>query len=297
MKIGRTIACVLIFTGLLAAIAFAQRGRSFSRSNSRTANSEGRPERNGTLDWELDKDMPKDVFTFVRVKYSTGGRSRYGYGFDYGYGRGGRFLTDYPDADVNLAFRLQQMTSLKVHPDGVILAPTEKELFDYPFIYIVEPGDLLFSEEEVKTLRKYLLNGGFLMVDDFWGEAEWENFYREIKRVFPEREPAELPMEHPIFNCVFPMDKFARNKLQVPNINVGAQSRYTGITWERYDARDVHLKGLFDDKGRLMVMICHNTDNGDGWEREGEDEYYFHEFSEKIAYPLMINILFYAMTH
>ena len=240
------------------------------------------------MDWELDKEMPKDVFTFVRVKYDTGGR--YGYGF----GRGSyRFLTDWPDADVNLAFRLQQMTSLKVHPDGIILELTDKELFNYPFIYIVEPGDLLFSDEEVSILRRYLLNGGFLMVDDFWGEAEWENFHREIKRVFPERELIDLPMDHPVFHCVYDL-KTTKNELQIPSIHVWQGSR---VTWERWDAKEVHIRGIFDDKGRMMVVVCHNTDNGDGWEREGEDEEYFRIFSEKIAYPLTINVIFYAMTH
>ncbi|HSH96616.1 MAG TPA: DUF4159 domain-containing protein, partial [Roseimicrobium sp.] len=86
-------------------------------------------------------------------------------------------------------------------------------------------------------------------------------------------------------------------KPQVPNVNLGIRSEFNGVTWE--DPRDPtpHYKGIFDDKGRMMVVICHNTDNGDGWEREGESEYYFREFSEKKAYPLMINILFYAMSH
>jgi hypothetical protein len=151
----------------------------------------------------------------------------------------------------------------------------------------------MFQEEEVKNLRRYLLNGGFLMVDDFWGEDEWDNFYREIKRVFPEREPEELPLSHPVFNCVLPLNE----KPQIPNVGLGIGSEWHHITWERPDAKEVHIKGIFDDKGRMMVIICHNTDLGDGWEREGENEYYFREFSEKRAYPLGINIIFYAMTH
>ncbi len=103
-------------------------------------------------------------------------------------------------------------------------------------------------------------------------------------------------MDHPIFHCVFDI-KETKNKLQVPNIYLGVQSQYTGVTWERPDAKEVHFRAIFDDKERMMVMICHNTDNGDGWEREGKSEYYFHEFSEKKAYPLGINIVFYAMTH
>ncbi|OHB73231.1 MAG: transmembrane prediction [Planctomycetes bacterium RBG_16_55_9] len=238
-------------------------------------------------EWTPSKEFAHDVFTFVRIRYSSG------YG-DGGYGRrgfsGGNWATDYPDSDLNFSFRLHQLTAMEVDPNGVVLELTDPKLFDYPFIYIVEPGRLVFSEEEVKQLRRYLLNGGFLMVDDFWGEAEWDNFYYQIKRVFPEREPHELPLSHPIFHAVFDL----KEKPQIPSINVAVG---LGITYEREDAKTPHYKAIYDDKGRMMAMICHNTDLGDGWEREGEDEWYFREFSEKSAYPLGINIVFYAMTH
>ena len=143
------------------------------------------------------------------------------------------------------------------------------------------------------ALRRYLLRGGFLMVDDFWGGAEWENFYQEIKRVFPDREPEELSLDHEIFRCVYKV----KEKPQVPSIHHFLQ----GYTYEpRPDAdggREPHYRALFDDKRRMMAIICHNTDLGDGWEREGVDEGYFHEYSEKRAYPMGINIVFYAMTH
>ena len=252
----------------------------------------GFQESNGSLpEWSNDPEFEKDVFAFARIRYtSSGGR--------WGWGRGG-WYTDAPDADINFGFRLQQLTSLKVYPHETDIELTSPELFNYPFIYIVEPGALEFSDEEVKILRRYLLNGGFLMVDDFWGDAEWQNFYEQIKRVFPDREPFDLPMDHPVFHCVFDLGK-VKNKLQVPNINTGTESQYTGITWEMNhvgNTRDVHIRGILDDKNRLMVIMCHNTDNGDGWEREGENEYFFREFSEKKAYPLGINIIFYAMTH
>ncbi len=139
----------------------------------------------GTPDWTNEEGFQKDVFTFARIKYSSWG-GRHGWGL-------GRWAIDFPDSDLNLSYRLQQMTSLKVDPNGRVIEITDKELFDYPWIYIVEPGYLRFTDEEVSTLRRYLLNGGFLMVDDFWGEAEWANFYHEIKRVFPDRDPIELP--------------------------------------------------------------------------------------------------------
>jgi len=149
------------------------------------------------------------------------------------------------------------------------------------------------GEQEVENLREYLLNGGFLMFDDFWGYDAWNNVYYEIKRVFPDREPIDLPIDHPIFHIVFDL----KEKPQIPSIHHAVANRGTGITWEREDARVVHYRGIFDDKGRLMVLVCQNTDLGDGWEREGESEWYFREFAEKKAYPMGINIIFYVMTH
>jgi hypothetical protein len=180
-----------------------------------------------------------------------------------------------------------------VNPQAQVLSLTDPNLFRYPFIYIVEPGALLFSEAEVEALRRYLRNGGFLMVDDFWGEEEWYNFETEIRRVFPDRAPVELPLDHAIFHCVYDLKK----KPQIPSIGHAFGGRHAGITWERHDAKTPHYKAIFDDDGRMMVIICHNTDLGDGWEREGEDPWYFREFSEKYAYPLGINIVTYAMTH
>ena len=268
-------------------LMFAQR-----YSNRRYSSRRYSPRR-GVPDWESDKEFSHDVFTFVRIGYSSG-YGRRGYGGRYGRGfRGGDWATDYPDSDLNFSFRLHQLTSMEVNPDGLVLELTDPKLSDYPFIYIVEPGRLVFSEEEVKILRNYLLNGGFLMVDDFWGEDEWYNLYYEMKRVFPNLEPVELRLDHPIFHAVFDL----KEKPQIPSIDAAIRGRDYGITWEREDAQIPHYKAIYDDKGRIMVIICHNTDLGDGWEREGEDEWYFREFSEKKAYPLGINIVFYAMTH
>ena len=255
----------------------------------------GLPEdRAGIPNWKVDERFKNDVFTFVRVEYDSFRGGRRGGGYGYGRGGGG-WATDWPDSDLNFSFRLQQLTALKVNPEPIWMRLTDERLFDYPFLYMIEPGSLYFSDEEVTALRHYLLNGGFLMVDDFWGDAEWRNFYEQIKRVFPEREPEELPLDHKIFQIVYQL----KDKPQVPSIHSWEGPGST-VTWEWNhvgDTRTVHYKGIFDDKGRMMSIICHNTDLGDGWEREGEDAGYFHEFSEKKSYPMGINIVTYAMTH
>lgn len=274
MKRPQRLAALAAALALTGGLLLAQRTARETESHS-----------TGTPMWTNDVRFERDVFTFARIRYSSGYSGR--------RGGGGRWATDFPDSDLNLSYRLQQMTSMKVDPNGRVLDLTDPALTEYPWIYIVEPGYLVFTEEEVPILRRYLLNGGFLMVDDFWGEYEWANFHREIKRVFPDRDPVELPLDHPLYSCVFKITA----KGQVPAINQGMSSQYDGVTWERPDAQEVHHRAIFDDQGRIMVMITHNTDNGDGWEREGENEYYFRTFSEKIAYPLGINIVFYAMTH
>ena len=276
----------LLAVSCVAGLAFAQEwgGRRGGRRGGYRGG--GVPDlsvdRRGVDMWEVDPNFKSDVFTFVRVRYD----SYYG-----GYGGGWR--TDHPDSDLNFSFRLQQLTSMKVEPVPKIVSLTDDELFDHPFIYMIEPGGITLSDAEVENLRRYLLNGGFLMVDDFWGDEEWDTFYHEFRRVFPDKDLVELPLEHPIFHCVYDL----KEKPQIPAINTAMRYRGTNRTWEGgRDTMEPHYRALFDDKGRMMAIVCHNTDLGDGWEREGEDEYYFREFAEKKSYPLGINIVFYAMT-
>jgi hypothetical protein len=229
-----------------------------------------------TPTWTNAPGFEKDTFTFARIRYTRLESARWGGGF---------WWTDSPDSDLNLSWRVQQMTSIKVDPDGRYLNLKDPELFEYPWIYAVEPGRMHFADDEVPILRRYLLNGGFLMTDDFWGPSQWDNFEREMKRVLPERTFVELDMTNALFHCVFPLD-VPKNKLQTPNVRIGRESKRTGITWERHEGVqciDMHIRALLDDKNRLMVLATHNCDNGDGWEREGEDDYFFHEFSEKRA--------------
>lgn len=220
-------------------------------------------------------------FTFVRIKYS-GVR-----------GRVGSWYTDFPDADLNFTKQLQKVTGMKCETNGLVLDLTDPKLKQQPFIYIAEGGQMHLEDDEVKSLRDYLLGGGFLMVDDFWGEAEWASLAGELRRVFPDREPVDLPLNHDVFRCFYEIQE----RPQVPNVMLGTQSQFTGVTWEREDAKEPHYRGLVDDSGRLMAILCHNTDLGDGWERAGESAYYAREFSFKRAYPMGTNIVVYALSH
>lgn len=269
-------------------------------------------DRAGIPNWSVDEKFKKDVFTFCRVQYDSvprpapegggfgrgaAGRRGGGRGFSRGgWGRGPGWLTDFPDSDLNFSFRLQQLTSFRVNPEPINRRLTAPDLADYPFLYMIEPGWLLFSDEEVKALRHYLLNGGFLMVDDFWGDQEWAMFYEQIKRVFPDREAQDLDIGHDIFRTVYKLKELP----QVPSIRAMEFARENGVTYEPGhggNTEQVHYRAFFDDKGRMMVIICHNTDLGDGWEEEGVDPWYFQEFASKRAYPMGINIVTYAMTH
>jgi Domain of unknown function (DUF4159) len=294
---------LLCMLTLAVGVSLGQQFRQFGRQSQSPMLPEDRA---GVPNWKVDETFKKDVFTFVRIEYDSGGRGggrfgggRFGGGGGFGGRRrggfGGGWLTDFPDSDLNFSFRLQQLTSLKVNPDPITMRLTDERLCDYPFIYMIEPGGLSFSPEEGVALRRYLLNGGFLMVDDFWGDFQLNNFLEQLKlHVFPEDQydPKELSLEHDIFRCVYRL----KEKPQVPSIHTW---QWSGLTWEDHGpgSETVHYLGINDDKGRLVAIICHNTDLGDGWEREGESEEYFHQFAENKSYPMGINIVTYAMTH
>ncbi len=233
--------------------------------------------------WEIESGFEGDVFTFARVQYNTGGFR----------GRGG-WNNDFPDCDWNFSARLQELTSYRVDPNGVVVRLTDPELFEHPMVYMSNPGSLVLTEREVVGLRRYLLNGGFLLADDFWTRRAWEQVRSQIKRVFPDREPVELTRDHEIFHIVYELE----GKLQVPSIFAWQQ----GDSFEYWHGdpegdEDPHFWGLQSDDGHLMALFCHNNDIGDGWEREGENTEYFKQYSERVSYPLGINIVTYVMTH
>ena len=268
--------------------AFGQRGgRGFRVPETVTTAREVGTRSVDTPMWENPPEFGKEVFTFTRLRFGTDGWR--------GGAGGGTWATDLPDADLNLSYRLQQMTSLRVDPLGRIIRADHPDLPHYPFLMAAAPGALELSADEVVGLRRYLLNGGFFLLTDFWGDREWDNFASVMKQVLPSHHFVELPVDHPIYHCLFSIKK----KNQVPRIDIGMSNLAAGTaTWERGpDGQEVHHRALFDDKGRLMVLALHNSDDSDGWEREGEDTGYFHAFAEGMAYPLAINIIFYVMTH
>ena len=234
--------------------------------------------------WEIESQFKEDVFTFVRIQYDTMGRGR----------RGGQWRNDYPDCDWNFSVRLHELTSIKVDPNGKVIRLTDQSLFDHPFIYFSNINRMSLSEPEIVSLRKYLLKGGFMMADDFWAPESWKHVYREMKRVFPDLEPRELPRTHEIFNIVYDIQGIP----QVPSIIAWNQG-HTFEYWHGDPQGDEapHFWGFFDKNDRLMALLCHNNDIGDGWEREGENKEYFKTYSERVSYPLGINIVTYIMTH
>lgn len=243
--------------------------------------------------------LAKDVFNFVRIQYdSEGGENQGWYYFEERVWQ--RWETDYPRGDRNLLERLSQLTAFRVRREPVILRLTDESLFKYPFIYISDPGWQILSREERLALKKYLHNGGFLWVDDFWGQAEWNTWEYNSTREAPEWEWTDIPTNHPILSTVFPLPS-------CPQIPARAFFVRTGKSYDSHwihrkpnggdaDLKEVHFRGLFDDKGRLMAIATHNTDIADGWEREAEGKEFFDRFSVD-AYAFAINVLTYVMTH
>lgn len=243
-------------------------------------------------------DRMPNKFTWVRIRYrSYGGQDESWYYYEGR--RWDRWETDYPEADENFLIRLQELTTISADPTPLVMTLDDPRLMNYPFIYMSDVGWQELSDTEVTALRDYLNRGGFLWADDFWGSPEFDNFAFVMKRVFPDLEWVTIPKDHPIMNVVFPLEGCP----QVP-ARVFAT---TGQTWDPpemhkgrgrdiRDVQTVNFKGLFDKEGRLIAVTTHNTDLGDGWEREAEDPWYFEAFSIK-AYAMGVNIIVYALTH
>ena len=240
-----------------------------------------------------------DAFTFVRIRYdSTGGYGESWYRYE---GRDWeRWETDYPRAEKNLILRLQELTSMRINPDPIVLRLTDDAIYDHPFVFMSDIGWQKLTRAETKALTRYLEAGGFLWVDDFWGNAERDNLMRNMGRLKPDWQWRVVPESHPIFSNVYPLKG-------CPQIPARIFFEQSGRDWDppqvhRYPAggtagvRKVSLLGLFNRKNELMAIATHNTDIADGWEREGESREFFERFSIK-SYAFTINTLVYAMTH
>jgi hypothetical protein len=234
--------------------------------------------------------MPDSAFVICRIAYRSVRVEPMGIGWQ----------TDYPYAEVNLTTRLSELTKTRVsrdtsgHPNYFVVRLTDDALFNCPITVASDVGTVGFSAGEVERLRAYLLKGGFLWVDDFWGSLAWRQWSTEIARVLPPADyPVEdVPLDDPMLKTMFEVRKVP----QITNIQfwrgVGGQS-----TSERgTDSADVHLRAIRDAHGQIMVLMSHNTDVADSWEREGEDPGFFYQFSPD-GYALGINVLLHAMTH
>jgi hypothetical protein len=227
-------------------------------------------------------------FNFCRLMYDSIRREPGGMGW----------ATDYPGADTNFSIRLSELTKTRVSrmPDGepnhLVVRATEDALFQCPFVQMSDAGTAGFSDEEVTSLRAYLLKGGFLWADDFWGEAAWDHFTSEIARILPpDQYPVvQLTPEHPAFSTHVPMKRLP----QIPSIRVWGPTRQTS---ERgAETATVRFGAVLDPKGHIMVLMTHNTDIADAWEREGEEPSYFYAFSPD-GYAIGINFILYNLTH
>ena len=227
------------------------------------------------------------AFTVCKVQYTS---VRYE---DMGVG----WATDYPYAGINLMTRLSELTKTPVSrdeqgfPNYWVVRPTDPALFRCPFTMASDVGTIGLSVEEAAALRMYFLKGGFLWVDDFWGTPAWEQWSSEIHNVLPEFPITEIPPEHPIRRMMFSID-------QIPQVtNIGHWRRTGGETRERgSDSPYANFRMIANEHGKIMVVMTHNTDIGDSWEREGEDHDFFVRFSPA-GYQLGMNVLLYAMTH
>jgi hypothetical protein len=251
----------------------------------------GRGRRGGRNDYSGVRrpgpDSFNGTFTFCRLASRTA--------YD---GDGGGWSVDYPRADENLPIRLSELTRAPVNfddagvPHYIVILATEPALFQCPFVMLTEPGSATLTQDDAASLRAYLRKGGFLWADDFWGTYAWNHWLAEMRKVLPAGEYplVDLPINHAMFHTLFD----AKRIPQIPSINFYAGTRQTS---ERgHDSAEPHARAILDSSGRVMVLLTHNTDFGDAYEREGDDPEYFYKFSVE-GYAIGIDVLLYAMTH
>lgn len=218
-------------------------------------------------------------FTFVRTIYRSG----------FSDWRQGSWAVDYPEADDHFIVGIRDWagTNLNMAAEPKQIYILNEELFKYPLIYFVEPGYMELSDEEAQRLREYVLRGGFMFLDDFWGDYEWANVQEQLRKVFPEYEIKDLPRDHTLFHCYFDIDEV----VQVPGI--GSWLR-RGVTHEKGGIVP-HYMGIEDKNGRIVAFITRNCDLGDAWEWIDDPRYPLKY--GLTAYKVGINVIIYAMSH
>jgi hypothetical protein len=213
---------------------------------------------------------------------------------------GGGWRTDYPYGEINLMIRLSELTRTAVHfraerqPEHYVVRLTDDQLFECPFTIASDVGTIGLTQEEAERLRLYLLKGGFLWVDDFWGTAAWTQWTREIAKALPPSEYPirDIPPDDPILQSQFVITTVP----QITNIGFWRRSGGSETSERGADSDQVHFRAIRDKTGRIMVVMTHNTDVADSWEREGEDPGFFYQFSPD-GYALGVNVLLHALTH
>ncbi|MDE0420509.1 MAG: DUF4159 domain-containing protein [Gammaproteobacteria bacterium] len=240
--------------------------------------------------------LDRNELWLTRIQYDSMGGPRQAYYF-YDGRWWERWETDFPQAEQNFAKRLNELTSVVASPVPLQRRLTDPHLGDSPLIFMSDVGYMELSKLETDALRTYLANGGFLWVDDFWGDAEWASLERAMSEVLPGKRWITLPIEHPIFHTVFDIEEMP----QIPARDYARWGR--GTTEPSFEHRSPtgsmktpSIRAYTDDDGRLMVIATHNTDIADGWERESYGEWYFENFSTK-SYRVGINVIVYALSH
>jgi hypothetical protein len=243
--------------------------------------------------------MPADMskLNFARIIYdSEGGMGEAYYAYD---GRvWARWETDFPEGDDNFGHRLAQLTRIQVAKHASSRMLTAPDLGDFPLLYMSDPGYMVVSKEEKAAFARYLANGGFVWCDDFWGDAEWQQFADVMREVLPGREWRVLSADHPIFHTVFDLNDGMPQIPALPFASPGGSTAESPGA-HKFPAGSLdtpEMRAWLDDDGRIMVLATHNTDVGDGWEREAYGEWYFETFSTK-SYMVGVNVVIYAMTH
>jgi len=235
-------------------------------------------------------EMPDGSFVVCRLEYRRVRQEDMGIGWQ----------TDYPYAEVNLTTRLSELTRTSVSrdtdrtPNYYVVRATDPMLFNCPVLVASDAGTIGFRPTELEPLREYFLKGGFLWVDDFWGTAAWLQWESEIGRVLPPEEyPIEdVPLDDPMLHSIYDVTELP----QITNIQFWRRSGGRQTSERGYDSAEVHLRAIRDHHGRIMVLMTHNTDVADSWEREGEDPDFFFQFSPK-GYALGIDVMLHILTH